>query len=169
MSYLHVQRFEKVAAEMLRCSARWKDFGEGAVCWFRAIVYFLAFQSFVVGFEEWCNSHNTLCSVPITFLLVCNLGKLMLLHPAVKRMKYSFSLWYCSVSREGICICWWRLPHVPMLFSKASWAGWFPLLGRSGLRRGWSVPDLFQSVDTGLICSKGFAAEISSIFSCYCL
>lgn len=45
-----------------------------------------------------------LYSVPITFLLVCNLGKLMLLHPAVKQMKYSFSLWYCSVLREGICI-----------------------------------------------------------------
>lgn len=32
MPYLHVRCFEKVAAEMLQCKARWKDFGEGAVC-----------------------------------------------------------------------------------------------------------------------------------------
>lgn len=84
-----------------------------------------------------------LCSVPITFVLGCNLGKLMLLHPAVKQMKYSFSPWYCCVSREGICIYPWGLPRVSM-FSEVSWARWLQpqALEAAELERGWlcSVP-----------------------------
>lgn len=79
---------------------------------------------------------TTLCSVPITFLLVCNLGKLMLLHPAVKQMKYSCSLWYCSAVREGIRLCSERLSRGSTLFSGTPWAGWFLPPRCAGLQRG---------------------------------
>lgn len=78
-----------------------------------------------------------LCSVPITFVLGCNLGKLMLLHPAVKQMKYSFSLWYGCVSRGGICIYPWGLSHVSM-FSKVSWAWWLQLQALEAAEGSWS-------------------------------
>lgn len=79
---------------------------------------------------------TTLCSVPITFLLVCNLGKLMLLHPAVKQMKYSCSLWYCSAVQEGIRLCSRRLSRVSTWFPAMPWAGWFLTPGCEGLQRG---------------------------------
>lgn len=91
--------------------------------------------------------------MPITFLLVCNLGKLMLLHPAVKQMKYSFSLWYCSFYGRGFAFVPETVPRFHVILEDV--LGWMipasVVLGVQRSHGGRTGSELFQKLCCGCL------------------
>lgn len=86
----------------------------------------------------------------------------MLLHPAVKQMKYSFSLWYCSFYGRGFAFVPRDYPMVSCYSQRCPGPGDSCFLD-ARVAEG--------SLGAGLVLSssKSFAVDVSSVFSDCCL
>jgi len=115
----------------------------------RAAVCCLASQPFVAGLEEGRNRRNALCSVPVTWLPGCNLGKLVLLQPAVTRMKYSFSCGVVLFYGRGFAFVARDRPAFPSCSRRRAGLGgscFAVARGCAGVAGGGTGSDLFQKL-----------------------